>query len=139
MYTAIMQIVIFITISLISGYIFDSNKLNFLIGVLFGCAMQFIFNYMYTSVLTASIALKNKKLENERIKEFTMQGMEVECPCSRKIRDFVPIRLNANNKYKCKECQKLITVFVTPSTALTTEPILDTDITNPNILKDANS
>jgi len=134
-----MQIVIFITISLISGYIFDSNKLNFLIGVLFGCAMQFIFNYMYTSVLTASIALKNKKLENERIKEFTMQGMEVECPCSRKIRDFVPIRLNANNKYKCKECQKLITVFVTPSTALTTEPILDTDITNPNILKDANS
>jgi len=139
MYTAIMQILIFITISLISGYIFDSNKLNFLIGVLFGCAMQFIFNYMYTSVLTASIALKNKKLENERIKEFTMQGMEVECPCSRKIRDFVPIRLNANNKYKCKECQKLITVFVTPSTALTTEPILDTDITNPNILKDANS
>jgi hypothetical protein len=139
MYTAITQIVIFITISLISGYIFNSNKLNFFIGALFGCAIQFIFNYIYTTTLNASIALKNKKLENERIKEFTMQGMEVECPCSRKIRDFVPIRLNAGNKYKCKECQKLITVFITPSTALTTEPILDTDITNPNILKDANS
>jgi transposase-like protein len=85
----------------------------------------------------AVVALNNKKLENDRIKEFTMQGIEVECPCSRKIKDFVPIRLNTSNKYKCKECQKLISVYITPSTALTTEPIVDTDTVNPSIISDA--
>lgn len=134
MYRLFVQTVVFLSLCYAAGYIFSKNNLNFIIGAIVGGAFQFVFNYIYLSVFDAIIALKNKKLENERIKEFSMQGLEVECPCSRKIRDFVPIRLNTANKYKCKECMKLISIYVTPSTALSTEPIVDTDTVNPSIL-----
>lgn len=134
MYRLFVQTVVFLSLCYATGYIFSKNNLNFIIGAIVGGAFQFVFNYIYLSVFDAIIALKNKKLENERIKEFSMQGLEVECPCSRKIRDFVPIRLNTANKYKCKECMKLISIYVTPSTALSTEPIVDTDTVNPSIL-----
>lgn len=134
MYRLFVQVVVFLSFCYATGYIFSKNNLSFIIGAIVGGTFQFVFNYIYLSVFNAFIALKNKKLENERIKEFSMQGLEVECPCSRKIRDFVPIRLNTANKYKCKECMKLISIYVTPSTALSTEPILDTDTVNPSIL-----
>jgi len=134
MYRLFVQAVVFLSLCYATGYIFSKNNLNFIIGAIVGGAFQFVFNYIYLSVFDAIIALKNKNLENERIKEFSMQGLEVECPCSRKIRDFVPIRLNTANKYKCKECMKLISIYVTPSTALSTEPIVDTDTVNPSIL-----
>lgn len=130
----IWQIIAFISITSLSGYLFYINNLNTILGILLGASLQYVFNFIFISVLNSIIAIKNKKLENERIKEFTLQGLEVECPCSRKIKDFVPIILNTQNKYKCKECQKLISVYVTPSTALTTEPIINTDITSPSIL-----
>lgn len=131
------QILSFITISILFGFIFNKFNLNFLLGIAFGVSIQFIGTYIFNSVLNAIVALKNKKLENERIKEFTMQGLEVECPCSKKVKAFIPIRLNTANKYKCAECQKTISVFFNSSTALTTEPIEDTDTLNPKIIKDA--
>lgn len=139
MYRVALQLSTFIGLSLVTGYIFSHNGLNFLIGVFTGICAQFIINTIFTSAINAYVSLKNKSLENERIKEFTLQGLEVECPCSKKLKDFVPIILNTQNKYKCKDCQKTISVYVTPSTALTTEPIIDTNITNPNILTNANS
>ena len=137
MFRFVIQTLALLILCFSTGYIFKANGLNFYIGAITGGAIQFVFNYIYETIFNAIVALKNKKLENERIKEFTMQGIEVECPCSRKIKDFVPIRLNTSNKYKCKECQKLISVYITPSTALTTEPILDTDTVNPSIISDA--
>ena len=137
MFRFVIQTLVLLVLCFSAGYIFKANGLNFYIGAITGGAIQFVFNYIYETMFNAFVALKNKKLENERIKEFTMQGIEVECPCSRKIKDFVPIRLNTSNKYKCKECQKLISVYITPSTALTTEPILDTDTVNPSIISDA--
>jgi hypothetical protein len=137
MFRFVIQTLVLLILCFSTGYIFKANGLNFYIGAITGGAIQFVFNYIYETIFNAAVALKNKKLENERIKEFTMQGIEVECPCSRKIKDFVPIRLNTTNKYKCKECQKLISVYITPSTALTTEPILDTDTVNPSIISDA--
>ena len=137
MFRFVIQSLALLILCFSTGYIFKANGLNFYIGAITGGAIQFVFNYIYETIFNAAVALKNKKLENERIREFTMQGIEVECPCSRKIKDFVPIILNTSNKYKCKECQKLISVYITPSTALTTEPILDTDTVNPSIISDA--
>ena len=132
----VLQIAVFIFITLSAGYIFEKNNMNFFIGMLLGASFQYILNYCFYAILNMNTALKNKQLENERIKEFSYQGIEVECPCSRKIKDFIPIRLNAQNRYKCKECQKTISVYVTPSTALATEPIENTDTLNPEIIKD---
>jgi hypothetical protein len=134
MFRLVIQLAIFVILSLCTGSAFSRLGLNFYLGVATGCALQYVGNYLFTIALNAYVQLKNKKLENERIKEFTMQGIEVECPCSKKHRDFIPIRLNTTNKYKCKDCQKTISVFINPSTALATEPILDTDTSNPLII-----
>jgi len=119
----VLQILTFITVSLLSGIYFSKIGLNFLLGVAVGCSIQFIGNYIFESILSVYTALKNKKLENERIKEFSYQGLEVECPCFKKIKEFVPIRLNTDNKYKCIECGKTVGVLVEATTAVTTEPI----------------
>jgi hypothetical protein len=137
MASSIFQILTFITVSIIFGVLFKKFDLNVFLGIAFGASVQFIISYIFNSALNSIVALKNKQLENERIREFSMQGLEVECPCSKKVKAFVPIRLNTANKYKCAECQKTISVFVNSSTALATEPIEDTDTLNPKIIKDA--
>lgn len=119
----VLQVLTFITISLLTGIYFSKIELNFFLGIAVGCSIQFIGNYIFISILSAYTALKNKKLENDRIKEFSYQGLEVECPCFKKVKEFVPIRLNSDNKYKCTECGKMVGVLVEATTAVTTEPI----------------
>lgn len=97
--------------------------LGFLVGIL----GQIIIYNSFTSILDVYVTIKNKKLENERIAEFSYQGLEVQCPCNKKRRDFVPIRLNDLNMYKCGECDKSISVYINAETALQTEPIISTD------------
>ena len=130
-----MQIVTFVTITFVTGFLFDKFKLNFVLGLLAGASVQFLLSYIVDSVLTVYASLKNKSIENERIKEFSFQGLEVECPCHKKIREFVPIKLNADNKYKCSECQKIVSVIVDANTALATQPIYNTEVTLENIPK----
>jgi hypothetical protein len=77
------------------------------------------------------VELKNKKLENERIKEFSLQGLEVTCPCLLKKTEFVPIVLNTNNNYKCDYCQKNVSVYIAAETALVTETIASVTLPAP--------
>lgn len=129
------QLSSFLVICVFSGIAFTKLGFNFYLGVIVGGAIQYIFTYAINSFIQTYASLKNKELENERIKQFSLQGMEVECPCSKKVKDFVPIILNTQNKYKCKECQKLISVYIAPTTALVTEPLINTDITDPKIIE----
>jgi hypothetical protein len=101
---------------------------KFWIGFTLTFLAQIIVYNVFRYAFDAIIALKNKKLENERIKEFTYQGLEVTCPCTKKHIDFVPIRLNTPNMYKCGDCNKSVSVFINAETALQTEPITNTDI-----------
>ena len=129
----ILQIVTFVTITLTTGLLFHRFNLNIFLGFLTGASIQFLLSYIVNSILAVYVGLKNKTLENERIKEFSTQGLEVECPCHKKIREFVPIRLNTDNKYKCQECFKIISVIVDATTALATQPIYNTEISLENI------
>lgn len=135
----LMQIVTFVTITTITGFIFHKLNLNFFLGLAAGASVQFLLSYIVDSILTLYAAIKNKELENERIKEFSIQGIEVECPCHKKIKEFVPIKLNFDNKYKCRECQKTVSVIVEANTAIATQPIYDTSVSIENIpqLKEA--
>ena len=99
------------------------------LGFLAGILGQILIYNAFISILDVYVTLKNKKLENERIAEFSYQGMEVECPCSKKRKDFVPIRLNDVNLYKCGDCEKMVSVYVSAETAMQTEPIISTDTT----------
>ena len=65
-----------------------------------------------------------EQIENERIKEFSKQGLESSCPdenCGHKT--FVPIRLDSENLYNCPKCNKPIKVLIGAKSFLTTTPI----------------
>jgi len=114
--------------ALLSGALFSAFGVNFFLGVGAGIAIQYGIYYGFVNILNAVVALKNKKLENERIKEFSYQGLEVKCPCFKKHLDIVPIRLNTSNYYKCGDCGKSVSVIITADTAIVTEPLVSTEL-----------
>lgn len=75
------------------------------------------------------VELFSEKLLNDRIVEYSKQGVEVACPCARAIKHFIPIQLNTNNSYKCLDCTKNISVEVDVKTFLETVP-MDLEKTN---------
>lgn len=122
----LLQLGILFTVSVIAGFWFTTFGVPFLVGMITGLLLQFGGFYLFTTILNVYIALKNKKLDTERLKEFSYQGLEVTCPCFKQVKQFVPVRLNTPNYYKCTECNKSISVIIDASTAAVTEPITNT-------------
>lgn len=117
------QLIALITVSILFGIILKQFHISLFYSIPLGIILQFGIYYAFISILNAYVVLQNKKLENERIKEFSLQGLEVTCPCALKKTEFVPIVLNTNNTYKCDYCQKNVSVYVVPETALITETL----------------
>lgn len=69
------------------------------------------------------VIFMSEKIMNERIREFSKQGVDIVCPCSKACKQFIPIRLNEDNDYQCLDCNKNVRVDVNVSTFLKTEPI----------------
>jgi len=131
-------------VSCLFGALAASLGASFLVGVGIGVVIQFAVYYGFLTALNAYALVQNKKLENERIKELSFQTLDVTCPCFKQNKDIVPVRLNTDNRYKCNECGKTVSVIISAETAVVTEPILNTDISflNKNItekLSNANS
>ena len=124
LYKILTQLFVLIVVALVIGLCLTSFNVNLIVGVLLGIILQFGIYYAFITVLNSYVSLKNKKLENERIKEFSLQGLEVTCPCALKKTEFVPIVLNTDNRYKRSFCEKNISVYIVPETALVTEPIV---------------
>jgi hypothetical protein len=130
------QLTALLTVSILFGLCLKSLNINLVYSIPLGIMLQFGLYYIFITILDVWVTLKNKKLENERIKEFSLQGMEVSCPCSLKKVEFVPITLNTNNNYKCNHCQKNVSVYITAETALVTEPLIMPQVPNiPTALK----
>jgi len=124
----VFQVLALFAISTLFSAFFHYFGVNYFIGFLVGTVLQIFAFSTFNTALTAYVALKNKKLENERIKEFSYQGLDVVCPCYKKVADFVPVKLNTQNYYKCKECNKTVSIQLTCDTAITTEPIISTEL-----------
>ena len=85
---------------------------------LFIIVQLFVYN-IYKGI----VALFAEKLKNDRIKEYSKQGMEITCPCYMEKKMLLPIDLNAPNSFKCDECEKNFSVDVSARTFLQTETI----------------
>jgi len=135
------QLITLISLSTLAGFLFSSLSLNFFIGFFVATVCQFLFYYAYANVLEIYVALKNKGLENERLKQLSYQSIQVTCPCHKQIKDLIPVKLNTSNYYKCRDCQKTVSILISSETAIATEPIINTEV-DPLILekiKNANS
>jgi hypothetical protein len=126
----ITQLTVLLALAVLFGLCLKHFNISLLYSVPLGVLIQFGIYYAFITVLDVWVALRNKKLENERLKEFSLQGMEVTCPCSLKKTEFIPITLNTNNSYKCNHCNKNISVYITAETALITEPLIMPQVPN---------
>jgi len=136
-----LQLIGLLSVSSIFGFWFTTFHFPFFIGFFVGLVLQVLGFYLYSNIIELIITFKAKKLEVEKLRELSYQSIEVECPCFKKIKSIIPYRFNTNNYYKCQECSKTISVFTSTETAVTTEPVLNTDV-QPILqekLKDANS
>ena len=125
----IVQSLIFLSISIVIGFLLTHAGINLWLGIVTGAVIQLLIHNTFVTILDSYITIKDKKLENERTKEFSYQGLEVTCPCSKKQLDFIPVRLNTLNSYRCSGCDKSVSIFINAETAMQTEPILNVDTT----------
>ena len=83
----------------------------------------FIFN-LFSTWKKQKAAIEFELIQNERIKEYSKQGIECICPdenCAAKT--FVPIQLDKENRYECPNCKKNIKVYIGSKTFLETTPV----------------
>jgi len=85
---------------------------------------QFVLFFIIGSVIEFFNELKMKEINLLKLSELSKQGLEVECPCFKKVKEFVPINLNGPSTYKCTECKKNVSVYITAETAYVSDPTI---------------
>lgn len=115
-------IVSLLTLCLVSSAValpLSKDWLNFLSYFFCFSVIQVIIYNLYLKYIQINI----EKIKNERIKEYSKQGLEIKCPCHKSKQMFVPVELNTDNIFKCGECDKNITVEITAKAFLQTEMV----------------
>ncbi len=114
-------------VTAISAFIgFCGYLLNLNFFALFGIAFvgQFMLFNIFNSWRKSKFELEFRRLENDRIKAYSEQGLEVTCPvenCMHKT--FVPIVVSEDNEYDCPKCNVGVKIYVGTKTFLKTTPI----------------
>jgi hypothetical protein len=107
--------------AIISGIMF-SIGLNFIKCFTMLFCGQILISFVGYQLIEPFILLRNKKLENDRIAEFSKQGVEAECAnCNTK--SIVPVKFNSNNDFICENCSRSNSIYINITTAQKTEPL----------------
>jgi len=123
-------ILILCVISTVSSLVFSNNILDFLKGFLLASLIQILLYNVYKTIIEY-FALR---LQVEKIKEYSKQGLDIKCPCYLEKKMFVPISLNEVNIINCKECDKSISVDITAKTFMQTD-MIDLDKADEALIK----
>ena len=114
---------------IISGFIGGCcYLLNVPFWPVFGLSVltQFILYDLFSRWRKSKMEVEFRHLENERIKAFSEQGLDVTCPVeSCNTVTFVPIIVNYDNEYECPKCNAEIKIYLGTKCFLKTTPIKD--------------
>jgi hypothetical protein len=112
-----------VSVSTLISLPFSTDYISF--SKIFLCATiaQIICYNLYKKYLEINL----ERIKNERIREYSKQGLDIKCPCHLNIPMFVPVVLNQKNSFKCGECKKNVSVDITAKAFLETE-IIDLDV-----------
>jgi len=86
--------------------------------------LQIFIDYFFTSWKKQKARIELEKIENERLKEYSKQGIDCLCPdenCGTVT--FVPIQLNLENRYDCPKCKKGVKIYIGCKTFLETTTV----------------
>lgn len=109
-------------ISFSVSFLFSKDFLLFSKIFLFSIIVQILIYNIYKKIIEISL----EKIKNDRIKEFSKQGMEVTCPCFLEKKMFVPIQLDKDNSFNCLECDKNVSVDISAKCFMKTD-VIDLD------------
>jgi hypothetical protein len=123
-------ILILCIISSIIASVFSKDWIDFVKYFLLISLIQIISYNIYKNIIEY-FALR---LQVEKIKEYSKQGMEIKCPCYLEKSMFVPIDLNRPNVISCKECEKTLSIDITAKTFMQTD-MLDLEKADENLIK----
>ena len=101
------------------AYLYQYNYIYTMIGVML---IQFVIGYIVNTATQTYLAIRNKSLENERLKEFSKQSTELKCAFCGKT-SIVPIRLDGDNEYICPHCDKKNSIYLNITVARSTTPM----------------
>ena len=119
MLSIVRSLLVLITLSTCAAFMFSNDAWGFARVFTIASIVQVVLYNIYRQV----VVLFAEKITNDRISEYTKQGVEVTCPCSRAIKNLIPIQLNTDNSYKCLDCSRNVTVNVEVKTFLETQPV----------------
>lgn len=78
--------------------------------------------WIYNSFMQKYYTLKQKQLDNERIKEFTKQGIDVECAYCKTV-NLIPVRFDQDNDFECINCHKPNSTYINVTVTQKTTPL----------------
>jgi hypothetical protein len=116
------SISITLLISLVVGLIFWSTGGNFSRAFTLAIVIQFAVFWVYNTLSEKYFNLKQRQLDNERIKEFTKQGLEVECSYCKTV-NLVPVRFDVDNDFSCTNCGKPNAIYIGVTVTQKTSPL----------------
>lgn len=83
---------------------------------------QFVGFWLFNSYNQYNFKLKQTKLDNERIAEFSKQSLEAECAYCKTV-NLVPVRFDVENDFSCINCNKPNAVYIGVTVTQKTTPM----------------
>ena len=121
-FNIVKSLLITLVISLIISGICYAMGLGFTKPLVITIITLFVGGFLIGQISETLLAINNKRLENERIKEFSKQGMIIECAYCEEM-NFVPIRLDERNEFVCEKCNEKNAVQISVAASRITTPI----------------
>lgn len=122
MLSILRSLAITLFISFVVALVFWSTGDDYVKPFILTTVGQFTIFWLINTWLRNKHIIENKQLENERIKEFSKQGVEVECSYC-KATNLVPVRFDMDNDFECVNCGKPNAVYVGVTVTQKTTPL----------------
>ncbi|NDG52933.1 MAG: hypothetical protein EBY39_07905 [Flavobacteriia bacterium] len=124
--TILLSLLITTIVSCAAGFI---GSLMFGIEFIKVCVIMFLLqlagSYIWNSLLQYIARIKMETEETKRIELYTQQGVTANCAYC-KTPNYVPIRMDESNNFKCENCDKENSIYVDIVVAQKTD-IIDKD------------
>jgi len=122
MFNIFRSLAITLAISFIVSLVFWSTGYDYIKPFILTTVGQFTIFWLINNWLRNKHLIENKQLENERIKEFSKQGVEVECSYC-KTPNLIPVRFDTDNDFECVNCEKHNAVYIGVTVTQKTTPL----------------
>jgi DNA-directed RNA polymerase subunit RPC12/RpoP len=112
-----------LTVASVLALVMFSLVGTFVPWFLFFILIQFIIFYIVGEIIKRRNIKHNLQVQIKQLEIENQQSLEVTCPCDKNIISKIPIKLDRQNSYRCAECKKDISVYISTKTALQTDPV----------------